>query len=194
MDTNRALSLDGLKNSHPIEQEVKNPAEVSQLFDAISYSKGGSVIRMLENFLGPEVFQGGLYRYLKGHEYGNARTQDLWEALEEESGLPVTNIMDSWVKQTGYPVLQVQAARSEDEVQVSLSQERFVYDRLLGEEEPNPEVWRVPVTVSAPGASSASMVMEAKEAAVSLPAASPAKRLVQGQRRPDGLLPCQLHQ
>ena len=174
MDTNRALSLDGLKNSHPIEQEVKNPAEVSQLFDAISYSKGGSVIRMLENFLGPEVFQGGLYRYLKGHEYGNARTQDLWEALEEESGLPVTNIMDSWVKQTGYPVLQVQAARSEDEVQVSLSQERFVYDRLLGEEEPNPEVWQVPVTVSAPGASSASMVMEAKEAAVSLPAASPA--------------------
>ena len=174
MDTNRALSLDGLKNSHPIEQEVKNPAEVSQLFDAISYSKGGSVIRMLENFLGPEVFQGGLYRYLKGHEYGNARTQDLWEALEEESGLPVTNIMDSWVKQTGYPVLQVQAARSEEEVQVSLSQERFVYDRLLGEEEPNPEVWRVPITVSAPGASSASMVMEAKEAAVSLPAASPA--------------------
>ena len=174
MDTNRALSLDGLKNSHPIEQEVKNPAEVSQLFDAISYSKGGSVIRMLENFLGPEVFQGGLYRYLKGHEYGNARTQDLWAALEEESGLPVTNIMDSWVKQTGYPVLQVQAARSEEEVQVSLSQERFVYDRLLGEEEPNPEVWRVPVTVSAPGASSASMVMEAKEAAVSLPAASPA--------------------
>ena len=174
MDTNRALSLDGLKNSHPIEQEVKNPAEVSQLFDAISYSKGGSVIRMLENFLGPEVFQGGLYRYLKGHEYGNARTQDLWAALEEESGLPVTNIMDSWVKQTGYPVLQVQAARSEDEVQVSLSQERFVYDRLLGEEEPNPEVWQVPVTVSAPGASSASMVMEAKEAAVSLLAASPA--------------------
>ena len=174
MDTNRALSLDGLKNSHPIEQEVKNPAEVSQLFDAISYSKGGSVIRMLENFLGPEVFQGGLYRYLKGHEYGNARTQDLWEALEEESGLPVTSIMDSWVKQTGYPVLQVQAARSEDEVQVSLSQERFVYDRLLGEEEPNPEVWQVPVTVSAPGAPSASMVMEAKEAAVSLPAASPA--------------------
>ena len=86
MDTNRALSLDGLKNSHPIEQEVKNPAEVSQLFDAISYSKGGSVMRMLENFLGPEVFQGGLYRYLKGHEYGNARTQDLWERTGRRIG------------------------------------------------------------------------------------------------------------
>ena len=175
MDTNRALSLDGLKNSHPIEQEVKNPAEVSQLFDAISYSKGGSVLRMLEHFLGPEVFRGGLYRYLKGHEYGNARTQDLWAALEEESGLPVTGIMDSWVKQMGYPVLEVEADRGADNVQISLSQERFVYDRLLGDEEPNPEVWRVPVTVSAPGAVAVSTVMESKEALLTLPAARPAE-------------------
>ncbi len=175
MDTNRALSLDGLKNSHPIEQEVKNPAEVSQLFDAISYSKGGSVLRMLENFLSPEVFQGGLYRYLKGHEYGNARTQDLWAALEEESGLPVTSIMDSWVKQMGYPVLQVEADRRAEDVQISLSQERFVYDRLLGDEEPNPEVWQVPVSVSAPGTTSASMVMETKDAVITLPAAIPSE-------------------
>ena len=175
MDTNRALSLDGLKNSHPIEQEVKNPAEVSQLFDAISYSKGGSVLRMLEHFLGPEVFRGGLYRYLKGHEYGNARTQDLWSALEEESGLPVTGIMDSWVKQMGYPVLEVGADRGADNVQISLSQERFVYDRPLGDEEPNPEFWRVPVTVSAPGAVAVSTVMESKEALLTLPAARPAE-------------------
>ena len=174
MDTNRALSLDGLKNSHPIEQEVKNPAEVSQLFDAISYSKGGSVLRMLENFLSPEVFQGGLYRYLKAHEYGNARTQDLWQALEDESGLPVTSIMDSWVKQMGYPVLDARAERRADDVQITLSQERFVYDRLLGDEEPNPEVWQVPVSVSAPGAATASTVMESKDAVVALPAARPA--------------------
>ena len=174
MDANRALSLDGLKNSHPIEQEVKNPAEVSQLFDAISYSKGGSVLRMLENFLTPDVFQKGLYRYLKANEYGNARTQDLWAALEEESGLPVTSIMDSWVKQMGYPVLEVGADRRDSDLQVTLTQERFVYDRLLGDEEPNPEVWQVPVTVSAPGGNSASAVMESKEAVLTLPAVSPA--------------------
>ncbi len=175
MDANRALSLDGLKNSHPIEQEVKNPAEVSQLFDAISYSKGGSVLRMLENFLTPDVFQKGLYRYLKANEYGNARTQDLWAALEEESALPVTSIMDSWVKQTGYPVLQVDAERRAEDVQISISQERFVYDRLLGDEEPNPEVWQVPVTVSAPGSNSASTVMDSKDAVLTLPASSPAE-------------------
>ncbi len=173
MDTNRALSLDGLKNSHPIEQEVKNPAEVSQLFDAISYSKGASVIRMLEQFLGPEVFQGGLYRYLKGNEYGNARTHDLWAALEEESGQPVTNIMNSWVLQTGYPVLQVQADRRAEDVQISVTQERFLYDRLLGDEAPSSEVWQVPVSVSAPGAATASTVMENAQAVISLSAARP---------------------
>ena len=189
MDTNRALSLDGLKNSHPIEQEVKNPAEVSQLFDAISYSKGGSVLRMLEHFLTPDVFQQGLYRYLKANEYGNARTQDLWAALEEESGLPVTDIMDSWVKQTGYPVVQVEGERSGDDVQLSLSQERFFYDRpepvegggaspvlRQAEDDGNAQddgdgggLWRVPVTVSGPGAVTASTVMESREAQLAIP-------------------------
>ena len=175
MDTNRALSLDGLRNSHPIEQEVKNPAEVSQLFDAISYSKGASVIRMLEQFLGPEVFRGGLYRYLSGHEYGNARTQDLWAALEQESGQPVTAIMDSWVMQMGYPVLQVSAERpASGGARLSLSQERFVYDRLPGDDAPRGDngddaggLWRVPVTVSAPAAA-ASTVMEGPQAQLAI--------------------------
>ena len=148
MDTNRALSLDGLKNSHPIEQAVKNPAEVSQLFDAISYSKGASVIRMLENFLGEESFRKGLNRYLSSHMYDNARTEDLWSALETESGRPVTAIMDSWVKQMGYPVLQVESDRTGGQTTLSVTQERFVYDRLLGDGEPDSdsdnEVWRVP--------------------------------------------------
>jgi puromycin-sensitive aminopeptidase len=176
MDTNRALSLDGLKNSHPIEQEVTNPAQVSQLFDAISYSKGASVIRMLEQFLGPETFRKGLNRYLSGHMYANARTQDLWEALETESGQPVTSIMDSWVKQMGYPVLQVEASRDQDGVQLAVSQERFVYDRLLGESEPGTEVWQVPVTVSYGGqestATATSMVMEGNQAQIEVPAAN----------------------
>ena len=165
MDTNRALSLDGLKNSHPIEQEVKDPAEVSQLFDAISYSKGASVIRMLEQFLGPETFQQGLQRYLSAHLYGNARTEDLWSALETTSGQPVTSIMDSWTKQMGYPVLRVETSESGGNLDLTLHQERFVYDRLEEETEPEPEVWQVPVGVSSGGASdTSSMVMDSRQA------------------------------
>ena len=148
MDTNRALSLDGLKSSHPIQQEVKDPAEVSQLFDAISYSKGASVIRMLEQFLTPATFRQGLYQYLSAHEYQNARTTDLWNALENASGHPVTSIMSTWTDQMGYPVLQVDAQRRADHLDLTLSQQRFVYDHILGEEEPEPMQWQVPVRVA----------------------------------------------
>ncbi len=168
MDTNRALSLDGLKNSHPIEQEVKDPAEISQLFDAISYSKGASVIRMLEQFLTPEVFRQGLYQYLTSNQYANARTEHLWAALEEASQLPVTSIMNTWTGQMGYPVLNVETTESGDHLELALTQERFVYDNLLGESEPENLVWQVPVGISHSGGAE-SLVMNQPEARVQLP-------------------------
>ena len=174
MDTTRALSLDGLKNSHPIEQEVKDPAEVSQLFDAISYSKGASVIRMLEQFLGPEVFRQGLSQYLSAHQYGNARTADLWSALEAASGQPVTSIMNSWTNQMGYPVLRIESNRTSEDLELTLHQERFVYDRLLDGDEQEPEVWRVPVAVSSGGGEPTSTVMDGRQASIRVPAAGTA--------------------
>ena len=171
MDTNRALSLDGLKNSHPIEQEVKDPAEISQLFDAISYSKGASVIRMLEQFLTPEVFRQGIYQYLDANQYANARTEDLWAALEAASQLPVTAIMNTWTDQTGYPVLQVETQQSGGQLEVALSQERFVYDNLLGDSEPEDVVWQVPVGIAHSGSGDpATLVMSETRAQVQLPA------------------------
>ena len=154
MDTNRAFNLDGLKNSHPIEQEVANPAEVSQLFDAISYSKGGSVLRMLEHFLTPNVFRIGLNTYLTRHSYQNARTTDLWTALEESSGQPVNSIMSSWTGQTGYPVLDVAATNTANGLSLEVRQERFVFDSVLGEDSGDDEeqVWPVPLTVATNGA------------------------------------------
>ena len=146
-DTNSGLSLDGLRNSHPIEQEVNNPAEIGQLFDAISYSKGASILRMLEQFLGGEVFRRGLHQYLVDHQYGNARTQELWDALGEASGQPVAAMMDTWVKQTGYPVLDVRTERSADGIDVALSQSRFMYESIVGEQEADDTLWHVPVRV-----------------------------------------------
>ena len=169
MDTNRALSLDGLKNSHPIEQEVKDPAEVSQLFDAISYSKGASVLRMLEQFLGPEVFRQGLQKYIADNQYGNARTEHLWAALEEASQQPVTSIMDSWVKQMGYPVLTVESNSSGAKLELSLDQQRFVYDKLLGEDDQQTQVWRVPVGISHGGQPPQRLVMDGPNAKIQIP-------------------------
>ncbi|MCJ2520885.1 MAG: M1 family metallopeptidase, partial [Candidatus Thermoplasmatota archaeon] len=106
LDTTGGLNLDGLKNSHAIEVSVKDPAEISEIFDRISYSKGAAILWMLEQFLDEKTFQRGIHGYLSTNKYGNARTEDLWKALTIASGQPVTNLMDTWVKQTGFPLLQ----------------------------------------------------------------------------------------
>ena len=148
-DLDSGLRLDALENSHTIEAEVNDPSEISQLFDAISYSKGASIIRMLEQFIGPEQFRKGLYRYLSGHEYGNARTNDLWEAMEEESEQPVIAMMNSWVRQTGFPVIRAEVRREEEKVAVHLTQQRFLYTGASQD----PTLWQVPISVSGQGAS-----------------------------------------
>ena len=122
-ETCHALNLDGLKSSHPIQVEVNKASEIDEIFDAISYSKGASVIRMLANYLGEDVFQTGLRAYLKSHMYGNAKTADLWSALAKTSGKPVAAVMDSWTKQMGYPVLKVSR---NDALDVVVEQSRFL--------------------------------------------------------------------
>ena len=164
-ETNRGLSLDGLQNSHPIEQEVNNPAEIGQLFDAISYSKGGAVLRMLEHFLGAEAFREGIRRYLTRHQYGNARTRDLWDALGEASGQPVSAMMETWVKQTGYPVLDIRTAWSDREVKITAQQSRFVYEHLVEPQKSDDTLWHVPLSARlSTSEQSASALMPDREA------------------------------
>lgn len=68
--TDRAFQLDSLRSSHPIEVPVKDVLEVDQIFDAISYLKGSSVIKMLSSHLGVSTFLSGVSDYLKKHQYG----------------------------------------------------------------------------------------------------------------------------
>ena len=170
-DTSSALNLDGLRNSHPIEQEVRNPAEIGQLFDAISYSKGGSILRMLEHYLGEDAFREGLRLYISRHSYANARTRDLWNALGETSGQPVAEIMDTWTSQTGYPALDVTVERGGDDgsISVNLRQSRFLYDDVLGAEVEDDTLWKTPVTArTASDAEPKRALMESRETSVAL--------------------------
>ncbi len=142
-DLSRALDLDGLESTHPIEVEVKDPNEISEIFDAISYSKGSSIIRMLAAFLGEDDFRRGLHDYLKRHQYSNATTEDLWQALGEASGKPVKAIMDTWTKQGGYPVLTVEGGDGS----LKLSQTRFFQSGIPRKEKDTAQ-WSVPVGVA----------------------------------------------
>ena len=121
-DLQSALQLDGLRSSHPIEVPVKSAEEVNQIFDAISYSKGSCVIRMISQILGEETFLKGIRLYLKRHAYGNTQTGDLWSALTEASGVDVSRIANIWTKKIGYPVLKVE----EGDEKIVVHQNRFL--------------------------------------------------------------------
>ncbi len=134
-----ALMVDGLESTRPIEYPVGRPVESWGMFDVLTYQKGGAVLRMLEQYLGPEVFRQGIRQYLDKHRYSNTETGDLWDALEQASGQPVRAVMDSWVFQEGYPLIT--AALSEDGRTVTLTQQQFRY-RGGGDGQ-----WQIPITV-----------------------------------------------
>lgn len=140
MNNESALGLDGLRTTHPIEVEIKHPSEIGQNFDEISYSKGAAVIHMLYSYIGPEAFREGLQVYLKRHAYGNTTTEDLWQAFEEVSGKPVIEVMDTWIKQPGYPVVKVEPLKRSG---LLLSQERFLLSgaELLSQE--REQLWHI---------------------------------------------------
>uniref|UniRef100_A0A8B9MTU0 Aminopeptidase n=1 Tax=Accipiter nisus TaxID=211598 RepID=A0A8B9MTU0_9AVES len=98
---------DSLLSSHPIVVSVSSPAEITSVFDGISYSKGASILRMLRDWITPDLFQKGCQAYLKKHHFQNAKTQQFWEALEAASNKPVKEVMDTWTRQMGYPVLEM---------------------------------------------------------------------------------------
>ena len=120
-----ALVVDGLKATRPIEFPVRHPHECEAMFDVLTYEKGASVLRMLEQYLGGDVFRKGISYYLAKHQFANTETSDLWDAIEHESKEPVRKLMDSWIFQKGYPMISAELDKSGKKLTVS--QQRFFY-------------------------------------------------------------------
>lgn len=136
-----------MKSSHPIEVPVGPPSEVDEIFDAISYSKGASAIRMLHNYIGDDAFRTGLHNYLEKFKYKNAVTEDLWENLREASKKPVLELMKLWTKQTGYPYLTVTfSLNDKKETVLNVNQKRFFSNgsEPVAEED---YLWKVPISI-----------------------------------------------
>ncbi|ODV68811.1 hypothetical protein HYPBUDRAFT_105481 [Hyphopichia burtonii NRRL Y-1933] len=140
-----ALDLDSLRNSHSIEVPVNDALDIDQLFDEISYLKGSSTILMISNYLGTDVFLEGVANYLNNHKFGNATSHNLWSAISETSGKPIDELMDNWVKKTGYPIINVDL--DIDSKTLSVSQSRYLRSGDLQPEE-NETVWWVPLNFS----------------------------------------------
>ncbi|HZO82881.1 MAG TPA: M1 family metallopeptidase [Candidatus Binataceae bacterium] len=142
-----AMGIDALANTRSIEYTVLSPEDARSMFDVLTYEKGASVLRMLEQYLGAERFRKGITAYLRKHQYANAETGDLWDALEEASGEPVRRLMDSWIFQPGFPI--VEAARDGDGRSLIVRQRRFFYLPEGANNEAHKQLWQVPMMIRA---------------------------------------------
>ncbi len=144
---NESMNVDQLKATRAIHAHVDNPKQAAEMFDPITYDKGESVLRMLEGFVGDKTFQAGINDYLNAHKFGNASSEDLWEAIgKKSSGVPVPEIMKTWVFQSGFPMVTVSKADSDKTAPgtFSLSQQRFFG---MPGEKPDESIWLVPLVL-----------------------------------------------
>ena len=173
-----AFSVDGLWNTRPIEFPVLAPRDADAMFDVLTYEKGASVLRMLEQYLGPAVFRAGVRHYLGAHAYGNADTGDLWSALGEAASAPIPTVMDGWIFQPGYPLVSARLEGGE----LVLGQQRFTYlpspppplpwKPAAPRAETSPQRWQIPVQlrIAAPGGGVQRLLLGDKEARIAVPA------------------------
>jgi aminopeptidase N len=166
------LDTDSLASTRPIHQPVDTPAQILELFDGIAYGKAAAVLNMLETYLGPDTFRAGVRAYVKEHSYGNATADDFWTTLARVSKRPVDQIMPTWVKQAGVPIVNAKTQCSGNSTNVTVSQQRYYYDRAKFEAA-NDQLWQIPVCLkSSSGNSAQCELLTKKEQTFKLPGCS----------------------
>lgn len=164
-----AFSVDGLCSTRPIEYPVQAPKDADAMFDVLTYEKGASVLRMLEQHIGPTVFRDGVRDYLRAHAYGNADTNDLWVSLGKIAKQPVPELMNGWIFQPGFPLVTATVSPSSE---LTIKQQRFSY---LSDEQSSPskdQRWQIPLQmrITAAGKTGTSrMLLTEKSTTVPLP-------------------------
>jgi len=146
-DRERAMAQDAQPTTHPIQQVIRDESEANSAFDGISYQKGGLVIRMIEDWITPDVFRDGMRHYMNAHKFSNATSADLWAALSTAAHRDVTKVAASYTEQPGIPLVKVARDCKGGVGSVTLTQGRFT----IHDPNPKAETWTIPVTLGAPG-------------------------------------------
>ena len=165
---NSTLNSDAERTTRPIRQAAETPAEIAELFDEISYGKAGAVIGMIENWVGPQVFQQGVHNYLAAHLYANATAEDFWNAQTATSKMPVDKVMSSFIDRPGVPLVTF---GDKQEPGYPAAQSRFYRSGLTADERDANSVnrgWTVPVCVKTVSARECTLLSK-DSAALSLP-------------------------
>jgi aminopeptidase N len=164
------MNLDSVSTSHPIVQEITTVEQMSQAFDAITYSKGAAVLAMLEDYVGEDAWRRGVRDYIATYRLRNTITDNLWDKVEGAAGQPVTAIAHDFIRQPGVPLIQVEAAECTDgSTKVTLRQKEFSRDNPKKE----PLRWRVPVIASTLGGSEVRTLVADGSGSLTVPGCEP---------------------
>ncbi len=167
----RAMALDSFQTTHPIVQHVRTVEQIDQTFDAITYSKGEAVLAMLEAYAGADTWRNGIRAYIAAHKYANAKTDDLWRAVEA-AGVPgLTTIAHDFTLQPGVPLVKAEAACRNGQTTLSLTQGQYSRDRMQ-QAAAHPLRWHVPLLVDAGDAKPVRTVLDGS-ASLTLPGCGP---------------------
>jgi len=167
----RAMAIDAGSGTRPIRSGPVSETSVSDVFDAITYAKGGAVLAMLEQWIGPAAFQRGLAAYMKGQRLSNATAGDLWHYIGDASGRDVAAVAASWTDQPGYPLVSVSERCVGGRSELTLAQTRFLLSDATGAPDGAP-TWRIPVRL-ARGTAVSTVLLDTPSKSVTLGACAP---------------------
>jgi aminopeptidase N len=150
-DTQSALGIDALRTTRAIRLRVETPEDINQVFDGIAYEKTAGVLRMVEAFVGPELFRKGITSYLKRYSFANAAGEDFWTEMARVTGRPIDGILRGYIEQPGAPVVSVETRCTARQTDVTVDQRRFVGTPPLAESPPPAQRWTIPVCIKTAG-------------------------------------------
>nr|XP_056705012.1 leucyl-cystinyl aminopeptidase-like [Euleptes europaea] len=141
----KTLVKDSMNASHPISLAVQSQEEIEEMFDAVSYGKGASLLLMLKNYLGKDVFQAGIQIYLHDYSYKSTRSDDLWDSMTKVTNgtVDVKKVMKTWTHQKGFPLVTVTTKGK----QIFLKQQRFMQNvELENQTIHSSYLWDIPLS------------------------------------------------
>jgi len=136
---------DSLDTARTIRQPIETANDIQNAFDGITYGKGEQVLTMLERAIGAEVFQRGVRDYLAKHAWHNAAYEDFVTAMSGAAGKDLHPLFDSFVRQSGVPLVAFQLACDKGKPPaLALTQRRYA---PTGSKIDPKRTWHVPMCV-----------------------------------------------
>lgn len=131
-----AFGADASPTVKPIQKVVKSQTDVMDGL-GLNYSKGESILQLIESMVGEKPFQKGIQTYMKNNAWSNAEADDLWKVLSTVADFDVPAMMKTYLEQPSYPLVEI-AENGE------ISQSRY---HLKGAEVEE-QTWIVPLAIS----------------------------------------------